>query len=450
MKIGFSKSDITPRVGVELCGFGPYRCRHSIAVRDHLWARAMAVETDAGRAILVSCDLVGVHPDITAGVRELVAQRCGWPGQSIMLCCTHTHSGPSTGDYIGWGERDIPYMETLPGRIARACCDAVAALTEAELAYAEVPCQGVGLNREFDKDAPPLAEVLSEDWRPAKPELTDTTCHVLTARAGERLLGFVSYFGCHPVVCCENNRQIHGDYCGVATNMLEREHPGAVGLFVQGANGDVNACVAHKGEEESLLALEVVAARYARAVRHGMSQATPVKDQTLATCSHKTAFTRKDWPVAELEAALAEKEERVHTYGISDDYVDAAGWNVRMETVYLVALRRVLARVRAGEDLSPETELQGLRLGPVAFLGSGFETMQEIKNDVQKGALAPTPLVCSCVNDSLGYAPDHTCAQRGGYAADMVPLICGQLPFARVHDELAAGLLALDAELFGD
>ena len=119
-----------------------------------------------------------------------------------------------------------------------------------------------------------------------------------------------------------------------------------------------------------------------------------------------------------------------------------------MESVYLVAMRQIVTRARAGEDLSPETELQGLRIGPIAFLGSGFETMQAIKNDVRKGARAPNALVCSFVNDSLGYAPDHHCAERGGYAADMVPFICGQLPFARVHDELAAGLLALDAELY--
>ena len=73
MSIGFGKSDITPRVGVELCGFGPYRGRHSTVIRDHLWARAMAVEGDGKRAILVSCDLVGVHPQITARVRSLVA-----------------------------------------------------------------------------------------------------------------------------------------------------------------------------------------------------------------------------------------------------------------------------------------------------------------------------------------------------------------------------------------
>jgi hypothetical protein len=29
----------------------------------------------------------------------------------------------------------------------------------------------------------------------------------------------------------------------------------------------------------------------------------------------------------------------------------------------------------------------------------------------------------------------------------MVPMICGELPFAGIHEELAAGLLQLDARL---
>ena len=97
---------------------------------------------------------------------------------------------------------------------------------------AEAPCEGIGLNREYDHDAP-LEEALRDQWRPARPELTDTTCRVLRVQAGGKLLGFASYFGCHPVVCCQETRYIHGDYCGVATNMLEREHPGSVGLFLQ-------------------------------------------------------------------------------------------------------------------------------------------------------------------------------------------------------------------------
>jgi len=445
MRIGFAKNDITPRVGVELCGFGPFRCRHSIAVRDRLWARAMVVEQADARAAVISCDLIGLPLAVTERVREIISRHTDLPHDAIMVHCTHTHSGPATATYCGWGTPDPPYLETLPQRIAAACIEAADRSEEATLHHAEAPCEGIGLNREYDRDAPPLEEVLDEGWRPARPERTDTTCHVLRAQAGGRTIGFLSYFGCHPVVCCAASRYIHGDYCGVATNLLEREHPGAVGLFLQGAQGDVNSCVVHKPEQESLLALDIISGRYARAVREGLRRADPIEVETVRTVRRRVVFSRKRWDAEKIRAMLADQEAVVHAPQATDEPRE-----VRMAVVYLIALRRLLARTEAGDRdaLEPPIELQGLRLGPVALLGSPFETFQAIKNDVRAKARAPVPLVMGLTNDSEGYAPDRTAAERGGYAADTVPMIRGTLPFADIHEELVAALLDLDAALF--
>ena len=442
MKLGFAKTDITPRVGVELCGFGPFVLRRSIGIRDRLWARAMAVEHDGARAVLVSCDLVGTTPAITDAVRGVVAESAGIPDDGTMVHCTHTHSGPGIRAYTGWGEPDSPYLALLPQRIARACCGAVENLQEASLAHAEAPCGGIGLNREQDRDAPPLEDVLDEAWRPAKPHLTDTTCHVLKATAGGRTIGFLSYFGCHPVVCCAETRYIHGDYCGVATNLLEREHPGAVGLFLQGAQGDVNTCVVHKPEQDAMLALDVIAARYARAVRAGLAAAQPVELDRLACARREVTFSRKPWGRDRLAALLADEEATIHAPDASD-----ADREVRLAVVKATALRRLIAHLDAGESLEPATHVHGIRLGPIAFLGAPFEIFQAIKNDVVASALSPAPLVMGLTNDNLGYAVDREKAAQGGYAADLVPLMCGALPFANVHDEVVQALLDLDRDL---
>jgi hypothetical protein len=446
VKIGFAKHDITPRLGVELCGFGPFLCRHATAVRDRLWARAMAVDAGGGFLIVISCDLIGLSLDMTRQIRDLVCGETGVPADGVMVCCSHTHSGPATGPYIGWGEPDAPYCETLPRRVAKAAVKAFSARREAVFAHVEMPCEGIGLNRESDRDAQPLDVVLNDAWRPAKPEHTDTTCHVLAARSGDALLGFVSYFGCHPVVCCAQTRHIHGDYCGVATNQVERDYPGSVGLFIQGAQGDVNTCVVHKPEQESLLALDAIAGRYAAALRRGLAAAKPIGVETLACARRTVTFSRKQWPIETLRGLLADKEARLNHPDATDDFATDE-WRLRLELVYAIALRGLVARAERGESLEPPTELHGVRIGPVAILGSPFETFQAIKNEVLGAAKSPIPLVASFVSDSVGYAPDRTSAARGGYAADTVPLICGQLPYANAHDELVAALLELDAEL---
>ena len=448
MRIGLAKNDITPRVGVELCGFGPYLCRHSIAVRDRLWARAMAVERGGRRIILVTCDLVGTTLDTANRVRDMVAGHTGVSRDAVMIASSHTHSGPATAHYIGWGAPDAAYMETLPSRVAKACVRAHENLQEAELAHAAVPCVGIGINREYEADCRPPEEALQDGWEPERADLTDTTCHVFSVKAKGRVVGFLSYFGCHPVVCCAATRYIHGDYCGVATNQVERDRPGTVGLFLQGAQGDVNSCVAHLPEQESLLALDVVAGRYAKALRTGIAKAKPLAVDGVACCRRETTFSRKDWDLARLRGMLAEHESKLHALDATDTPTDPgpeAGLNMRV--VYAIALRRLIARGEAGLPLAEATEVHGLRVGPVTVLGSGFEPFQAIKNQVVEKAVGPITLVAGLVNDSTGYAVDDHVAARGGYAADMVPLIGGTLPYADIKDELVQELLAVDAAL---
>ncbi len=448
MKAGFSEVDITPRVGVGLSGFGPYLNRYSIGVRDVLKARAAAFEQDGKKVVIVSCDLIGVTPDIVQMVKQLVFKQTGVPVEHIMVHCTHTHSGPNTGAYIGWGNEDDPYLVTLPGKIAKACVGAIERLQNVEMSHAAVPCEGIGLNREYDKDAPPLEDVLRDDWRPAKPELTDTKCHVLKfiGKTNGRMTGFMAYFGCHPVVCCAQTRYIHGDYCGVAMNNLERENPDSVGLFLQGAQGDVNSCVVHKPEKESLLALDIIAARFANSVRHGLQTAKPLSVSSLKCADVIHKFSSKDIPLSRIKEMLSEKEAIVYADGASDE-----NSTVRMAVVTIVALRSIISRIEKGEDLMIQTaEIQGIRLGQVEFLGAPLEIMQMIKNDVVAGAKAPVTLVMGITNGSMGYAPDRTAAARGGYAADTVPMIVGRMPFRDIHTELVKAFLDVDNILSKD
>lgn len=443
MRIGVGKSDLTPRVGVEMAGFGAYINRHSIGVRDRLWARAMAFEAGGDPAVIVSNDLCVIYRATTERICELVSEATGTPPERVMVTCTHTHSGPETGGLIGWGQPDQPYLELLPDRVAAAAVAAVEDLRPATLSHTEVPCGGIGVNREYDQ-RPSLDEALREDWRPAHPELTDTTAHVLLARDDSGgMIGFATSFGCHPVVCCAQTRWIHGDFCGVATNLIEREHPDAIGLFLQGAQGDVNTCVVHGPEQESLLALDVIAGRYARCIREGLREAEPLDVSSVEVVRREVDFSRREFSRSDFVDLLAEQEAVIHAPGASD-----ADREVRLATVRAVAYRRFIEALDEGGPLVEPTVIQGLRIGPLGLYASPFEVFQAIKNEVVGGARAPIPLVLGVANDALGYAPDQEAAARGGYAADQVPLMQGTLPFANIHDELVEALLALDRELF--
>ncbi len=450
---GFSRVDITPRVGVELYGFGPYRHRYSIGVRDILEARAAAFSLDGKTVVIVTNDLCTIDMKIVAEARRIVCK--AHPELSdadIMVEVSHTHSGPSTHiDGHGWGEIDEPYLRILPHRIAKAACDALAALAEVKVSQAVVPCRHIGLNRVRDVDAPPLEDVLKDDWEPAKPELTDTTCRIIRFDDAEgNLKGFMAYFGCHPVVCCAQTRYIHGDYPGVAMHNLMREMPGSIGLFLQGAEGDVNAGCVHKPEKESLLALDVFAARFANAVRHGLQEAKPIEIDAIRSVSKVFQFaTRSLFTPEHLAKLKAEYEKPFEDPMLSDD-----SWEACMNTVYLNGIERIEKAIKEGNDKFIEAELHAIKVGPLEFLGAPFEVMQAIKNNIHAAVKAPYPMLMSLTNGRYGYAPaqdilDMTSLAngRGGYESDRVPLINGLLPYGNIHRELVQYMTELDGIL---
>ena len=441
MRIGFGKRDITPRLGAELHGYSGYLNRYATAVRDRLWARSMAVSDGTQTAVVVSCDLVFVTHELTTEVRRLVRQELGVDDDCIMVHATHTHSGPCVKlDYPA--AYDPPYMALLPRRIAGSCIDAVQSMQEAGLLHARVPCEGMGTNRVYDKFNYGEA-ALQDGFRPAKPELTDTACHVLKVVAHGRVLGFVSYFGCHNVVGGPGCTYVHGDYAGVATGLIEREHPGSIGVFLQGAEGDVNTAACCFGNEDVLGALDTMAGRYARSVRQGLETAEPVDADAVRVTRRQTTFSRSPIPLSELRERLA-TEESV----LGDPEADDADPAFRMAVLWSKALRSIIDRVERGVSFENTTELQGIRIGPVALLGGPMEIFQAIKNDVVRQAQAPIPLVLSLTNDEQGYAVDRAAAQDDAdYAARTVPLGKHTLPYANVHEELACGLLEIDADL---
>ncbi|MFZ9682951.1 MAG: neutral/alkaline non-lysosomal ceramidase N-terminal domain-containing protein, partial [Cephaloticoccus sp.] len=120
MKAGFGKADITPRLGVQLAGYGPYRNRAAQEIVTPLYARALVVEQGRKRAVLLSLELGGTPRGLAERIRAAVAARLGGKAADVMVSATHTHSSPAVGGMYAWGEADMLYLETLPARAAAA------------------------------------------------------------------------------------------------------------------------------------------------------------------------------------------------------------------------------------------------------------------------------------------------------------------------------------------
>jgi hypothetical protein len=439
LRAGFASEEITPRIGVELSGYGPYMLRVSDAVHEPLHARALVLDTgsDSGPIALVACDLIGMTAKEVEIVRNAVRKGDSRAPSIIHIGCTHTHSGPNPTTHSGWGEADPSYREIVPFLIARAVLAAWRSMVPTELAAGEGKCENFAVNRIGEtKRAIGIRDLRAGAWKPAKPELTDVTCPILRfsdPKSG-RLQGFIASFGCHPVVCGETTHRIHGDFCGGAVRRIESENPGAIGLFLQAAHGDINPCFCHGPESDSFEALDILSRRFATTLREGLGNASPISNPAISSHSKHCVFPRKPWTRDELESML---REHATIFSAESNREILLGPVARRNTVILRTLRNIIARLDRGEPVAEPTELTALQIGTVTLLGSGFELYRKVGADIRTAANAAGPVhVCSLLNDGLGYAVDQNSLGKSGYTAEYAPFILGTLPYQDLHGHL--------------
>ena len=233
MKIGFAKIDITPPLGVSLCGqLAPVKAR---GVESPLCATALCLDDGTKRLALVSCDILLVTNDLAREVAEAS------PVDEVVVCATHTHSGPETVELFGGGA-DRRYLASLKQGILRSIETAAASLREGELFHAKGALEGWAFNRRFLMDDGTVeTHPLKGNPHVLKPEGPDSKdLDALFAKDGNgKLLGGVVVFGCHATVMERGNDLISSDFPGKTTQFLA-DQLGVPFLYLQGACG--NAC----------------------------------------------------------------------------------------------------------------------------------------------------------------------------------------------------------------
>jgi hypothetical protein len=237
-RAGAGGREITPPVGTPLAGRP--RAYPSQRIHDPLRAKAIYLESGERRAVLISADLVLLERPFATEVRETISRGLKAPLESILLCATHSHSGPSVG-WGAWEGQDI-YAKELKRRIVEAAQAAQAAAVPASISYASSRRGDLSHNRRFVTRGGvvvthpgPEDGVLCPDG-PIDPEIQAA----LVTGEGDRPLAVLVGFTCHPTAMGWRGGAISADY----PHWIEREMKVAFGdgvemLFFPGALGDV-------------------------------------------------------------------------------------------------------------------------------------------------------------------------------------------------------------------
>lgn len=397
---GWASEDITPEPGIPMGGYWG-RKSGATGVHDRLKAKALAFADGEGQAALVALDLVGLDAATVRQVRDRVRERTGIRGDHLMVCCSHTHSGPLTVPFRGMGEADEGYLARLRDTVVRLVEEAAGSRRPARLVYGKVPAR-VGINRREVRR--PGETVLGEN--PVGPAAG--YAHVLGVEAeGGRAVLFSH--ACHAVVLGSDNHLISGDFAGAAARHVEAQ-TGGVALFVNGACGDINPQV-----RGGFGQVEQVGHELGEAVTAGLRQATPLTGATVRGAGEQLALPLIDPPpVARMEVEKLVLQLKAEIARISDSGGDA--WAQMVPRARLSWAQDMLALSRAGATNGTQPfEIQVLRVGPLAFLGLEGEIFVRYQLELEAASPLQPTILCGYANGCIGYVPTADEYPRGGY-----------------------------------
>ena len=414
---GYGESILTPPLGVELMGYGFYLERRAESVLDDLKARAVFLEKDGVRAVLVSCDLVGLTVEMSDAARRGIAAALGLSMDHVLVAATHTHTGPATIEMPGLGEADPAYVRSLVPKIVAAAERAAADAREARISYAQEIIEPIGYNRRLKSF-----------------EEIDPVLRVVHLRRGSDRLMLLGY-ACHAVVL-GRGRAVSADWPGAAVRAVEEG--GDRALVLQGFCGDIDPVTNLNrwgaGTPEDLDLLGTIIARRAR-----KSEAYSVSfdDARIAARETRIRLPLVVPPAAAIEGEAAAFLEKNGAFPQADRF--ARVW------------ARAAAEARDRLAASPFIEnvpLQVLDLaGPVllGLPGEAFSAYRGFWTDTHPG-LFPA----GYANGDVGYFPTRAAFDDpGDYAAHGAPKFYALFPFvpeipsilAAAGRELLAGLV---------
>ena len=149
-RAGLATVDITPPLGVWMGGYAA-RKESARGIAQPLHAKALAVADSGGRrAVIVTIDVLGLTEPAVDRIANAVLGRYGLPRERLLLCSSHTHSGPIIRDQLAVAYDLTPSQwddirastRRIEGQVVEAVGLALASMQPARLRWARMgaPC----------------------------------------------------------------------------------------------------------------------------------------------------------------------------------------------------------------------------------------------------------------------------------------------------------------------
>ena len=422
LRVGFSRVDITPMLGVPLGG--TFEARYNIETLDPLCATCLAVSDGQTTAFLVSTDLLYIRDDVIKDIQAAVFAATGVPTDGIYIHATHTHNGPIV-------EKDsteplVPeYVQFLIHRVADVCVQALADLKPAKMGWTVGKAPNVAFIRRFRmKDGSIVTNPGINNPDVVEPVgKLDDRVNILRFDRGENDTIVLVNFGNHP--CVVNGPRVSADWPGFMYRTVELALPETKCIFFNGCQGDVNHVNIWPGETDRYLNYDPdekykeVRLTYARYMGRAMAgtvlqEYDKVKyiDVETIGCKQKTIqiASNKGTPEQVEKARQLQKQYKE----IGTEAMRALYPGMEFETVLGEAGR--LVRLENAPDYN-NLNMSVLTIGKVAFVGIPGEPFSGVSFQLKETPGWEMILPTCCTNGRSGYFPMAEDYKEGAYEA---------------------------------
>ena len=457
--IGWATRDITPDRPVSLRGL--FNLRIATRVQDPLTLTALAIESDADQAILVSLDACAADDEIIGRSRELLSERLPeFDARKLVVSATHTHTAPFASGSLGL-QKDQDYMADILARypdymstaeygallveaLVSAACEAWHSRTEGHLGWG-YSYAVVGENRRvryFDDRAVMYGSTAEPDFSHIEGHVDHGVNLLFTYDAERNLTGMVVNVA-SPSQASEGGQDfVSADYWHDTREEIRRRRGADLFILPQcSAAGDQTPHrMIQDRAEERMLMLKYGEGRSRRSnlalrrdIARRIADAVDDAEPAVRTDLHDTVVLKHEhrtldlphWDVTDEEyAALQEQIADLQAQLDALDAPDPLGAQYTSLRSRLAWCRRAADRYEQPLPSVP-VEMNVVRLGDVAFVTAPFEYYLDFGDRIKGRSAALQTFVVQLAGGG-SYLPTERAASGCSYGA--VPASCRVAP----------------------
>ncbi len=412
MLLRAAQADVTPQPGHAMAGYIARGRETALGTHDPLRATLICLGTGTGAVAWLCLDAVAVDVGLSTDLRSAVARALAVPADNVVVCASHTHSGPE-----GWtgplhpadeGARDAALIGELVAAVDRLARQAAVRPEPVEAHWCLVPAPNAGANRHHP-----------DGWH-------DNRTGILALRApgGGPVRAMLFDYASHPTVLGPENLHWSADWPGLARHVLEEALTALAGFtgggqarpivgFLQGPAGDASPRLLRRGRGFTEVAR--IGAILSGTVLRGLHDDAQPLPNVDAPRVHRGAAELHVRPLPTPEHAARQLAAAQEAWCGQAGTPEAPDARIAMTRLEGARRQQRLSQVELPETM--RLPMTVVSLGEVAWLHLPVEPFGTLAARIARDSPFTTTRVIGYSDGYFGYVADEAGHEAGTYEA---------------------------------